>query len=81
MIVQNATTNTLLQTEAPDHLRGRVMGLYNVTFTGMSPFGSLQAGIVANSFGAPVALAVGGVICLARSLWLVVRAPEIRKIE
>jgi MFS family permease len=78
IMVQNATTNTLLQTEVPDHLRGRVMGLYNVTFNGMMPFGSLQTGIVANAFGAPIALAVGGIVLFSRALWLTARAKHIR---
>jgi len=81
LMVQNAATNTLLQTAVPDKLRGRVMGLYNVTFNGMMPFGSLQTGIVADAFGAPVALAVGGVICLVRALWLTLRAPHLRELR
>jgi MFS family permease len=80
MIVQNATTQTLLQTTVPDRLRGRVMGLYNVTFSGMTPFGSLQVGAFANSLGAPIAIAVGGAVCLARALWLLARKPEIRRL-
>ncbi len=80
MMVQNTMTNTLLQTEVPDRLRGRVMGLYNVTFNGMSPLGSLQSGVVANAFGAPIALAVGGVICLSRAIWLALRMPHIRNL-
>jgi len=80
LIVQNSTTNTLLQTTTPDHLRGRVMGLYNLTFQGMTPFGSLQAGIVANAFGAPVAVGIGGLMCLGRAVWLLVRAPQIRRL-
>lgn len=80
MIVQNAMTNTLLQTEVPDHLRGRVMGLYNLTFNGMTPFGSLQAGVVANAFGAPAALLVGGIVCFSRSL-LMARSTMLRKLE
>jgi predicted MFS family arabinose efflux permease len=80
MILQNSLTNTLLQTEVPDHLRGRVMGLYNLTFNGMTPFGSLQAGALANAFGAPAALLVGGVVCFGRSL-LMARSNALRKLE
>jgi predicted MFS family arabinose efflux permease len=80
LIVQNAMTQTLLQTTSPDSLRGRVMGLYNIAFGGMTPFGALQAGIVANAFGATVAIALGGVVCLSRAIWLLVRAPAIRRL-
>jgi MFS family permease len=57
-------TNTLLQTEAPDHLRGQVMGFYSFIVVGMSPFGSLQAGWIAEHAGTGVALAIGGSACL-----------------
>ena len=80
LIVQNSMTNTLLQTLSPDALRGRVMGLYNLTFSGMTPFGSLQAGIMAAAFSAPIAVGVGGIICLSRSVWLLLRHPELRKL-
>ena len=52
--------NTTLQLAAPDALRGRVMGLYALTFAGMTPFGSLFMGTMAEHFGVRVACAVGG---------------------
>jgi MFS family permease len=52
--------NTTLQLAAPDALRGRVMGLYALTFAGMTPFGSLFMGSMAEHFGVRVACAVGG---------------------
>lgn len=62
MIVNNALTNTMLQTLVPDGLRGRVMGFYSFMFVGMAPIGAFQAGAVAERFGAPLAVAAGGVI-------------------
>ncbi len=56
-------TNTLLQTEAPDHLRGRVMGFYSFVVLGLSPFGALQAGWLTEHAGVPVTLAVGATVC------------------
>jgi MFS family permease len=53
--------NTTLQLIAPNNLRGRVMGLYTVTFAGMTPFGSLLVGIVAERFGVRAACAAGGI--------------------
>ncbi len=81
MIANNAVTNTLLQTLAPDHLRGRVMGAYTFVFTGMAPLGSFQAGLVAEHFGIRAEIAVGGLVCLVASLllWrLVPEVPELR---
>ena len=57
-------TNTLLQTKAPDHLRGRVMGFYSFMVVGMAPFGALQAGWVSEHFGVRSSLAIGGTICI-----------------
>jgi MFS family permease len=56
--------NTTLQLIAPNHLRGRVMGLYTVTFAGMTPFGSLLIGFVAEHQGVRAACAAGGAIGL-----------------
>src|SRR5438552_2686461 len=78
MIVNNSLTNTLIQTTAPDHLRGRVMGFYSFVFVGMAPFGAFLFGLVAEHVGAPATLAAGGVIvALAVTIagWMV---PEIR---
>jgi len=41
------------------------MSFYAVAFVGTAPFGSLLAGAPAQRFGAPVALLVGGVVCVA----------------
>jgi predicted MFS family arabinose efflux permease len=65
MIVNNALTNTMLQTGVPDGLRGRIMGFYSFMFVGMAPLGALQAGFVAERLGAPFAIAVGGAVTAA----------------
>ena len=62
MIVNNSITNTLLQTAAPDHLRGRIMGFYSFVFVGMAPFGAFLFGLVAEHVGVPATLAAGGAI-------------------
>ena len=50
--------NTTLQLATPDALRGRVMGLYALAFAGMTPFGALLIGFVAEHLGVRVACAV-----------------------
>jgi hypothetical protein len=52
--------NTTLQLATPDALRGRVMGLYALAFAGMSPFGALLIGTIAEHWGVRVACAVSG---------------------
>jgi MFS family permease len=70
MVLNNVLTNTLLQTSAPDHLRGRVMGVYSFLILGLSPFGSLQAGYVAEHLGVRTAYATGGIVCAVVALGL-----------
>jgi MFS family permease len=58
-----ATANATLQGNAPDALRGRVMGLYSLVFQGMMPIGSLISGIVAKGIGVRWTVSLGGIIC------------------
>ncbi len=62
-------TNTMLQTEAPDDLRGQVVGFYSFIVVGMAPIGSLQAGWIAEHLGAGTAVLIGGAVCLVGSIW------------
>jgi MFS family permease len=64
------STNTLLQTEAPDDLRGRVMGFYSFVVLGLAPFGSLQAGWISEHFGVPASFLVGAGVCSLVALGL-----------
>jgi MFS family permease len=57
------STNTLLQTDAPDHLRGRVMGFYSFVVLGLAPVGALQAGWVSERFGVQTSFVVGALVC------------------
>src|SRR5581483_5110697 len=48
MMVETASTNTILQTIVEERLRGRVMAFYTMAFLGTAPIGSLIAGILAD---------------------------------
>ena len=61
-IVTMAATNTLLQTLAPGHLRGRVMSLHTTLFLGVFPLAGLVWGWLADRFGEAAVLAGGGVL-------------------
>jgi MFS family permease len=80
MIVNNALTNTLLQTLVPDGLRGRVMGFYSFVFVGLSPLGAFQAGAFAERFGAPVAIGMGAAVCAVAVVVAAWRVPQLREI-
>jgi len=56
------------------------MGLFSMLFVGLTPFGSLLAGVAASRFGAPRTLAAGGAAVLAASLAFHVALPRLRKI-
>jgi MFS family permease len=77
-IVTLAATNTVLQTVAPEALRGRVMSFYTMSFLGMAPVGSLCAGFAAERIGAPWTIALGGVVCIGGGLWFYATLPRLR---
>jgi predicted MFS family arabinose efflux permease len=81
MISINATINTLVQTSVPDDLRGRVNGVFAFLFIGMAPAGNLQAGILADMFGAPATLAIGAMICGAVTLYVLVRRRHVFAVD
>ena len=68
MMVQTASSNTILQTIVDEDKRGRVMSLYVMFNMGTAPFGSLLAGIAAARFGASETVLWGGVLCLVTAL-------------
>ncbi len=78
MMVQMASSNTLIQSMAPDQLRGRVMAVYSMMFMGMAPVGALFAGVAAHALGAPLTVAIGGAACIAGSLVFASRLPLFR---
>ena len=65
-----ATANTIVQTTAPDALRGRVMSVYMTVFAGTLPLGALIVGAVADAFGTPASLALGGTTVFLAALAL-----------
>ncbi len=67
-IAFSATANTIVQTVAPDRLRGRVMSVYMMVFAGSVPPGNLFTGGLAHLFGAPIALLAGAVLSLVAAI-------------
>ena len=80
MMMEMASSNTILQTVVDDDKRGRVMSFYTMAFIGTAPFGSLLAGGLAKIIGAPLTLTIGGVACLTGALLFARKLPELRKI-
>lgn len=55
---------TTLQILVPDRLRGRVMGIYALTWS-IGPLSAMQAGAIAIVIGAQGAVAIGGIVIVA----------------
>jgi MFS family permease len=56
--------STIMQRIAPDELRGRLTSLYFMVVAGGPYLGDVETGVVANAFGAEVAIVTGGALCL-----------------
>jgi MFS family permease len=78
MMVTN-NCNTLIQSDVPDVLRGRVMGVYSLIFNGAIPIGALLAGAVAERIGAPLTAMICAGILLVYALVAWVFLPDIRR--
>jgi MFS family permease len=68
-----SSSNTRIQAEVEDHLRGRVMGLWVFTFGATLPLGSLLVGHLAQVVGLRHALLVCGGLAVALALAFVPR--------
>ncbi|MCX7903867.1 MAG: MFS transporter [Caloramator sp.] len=64
MISFNTTSNSILQYNAPDEMRGRIMSVYSLVFGGLTPIGSLYSGTLAKYIGPQNAFIVSGIIGL-----------------
>lgn len=64
IVTQLVMMNTLVQTEVPDYLRGRVFSVYFWALQGVAPFGSIVIGGIAQTWNVPIAAIFAGTICL-----------------
>jgi len=64
-----AGTQTMMQTQVPEEMRGRVMSFYSMVFLGVPPLGSLLAGTAAERYRTPATVVTGGLICLLSALY------------
>lgn len=79
-ILHMGATNTLLQTFVADHMRGRVMAFYTMSFVGTMPIGSLLGGWMASRFGPAITLGIMGFLTLLGALSFYRDLPEFRRI-
>jgi MFS family permease len=77
--VSTIIRNTLRQLQTPDRLRGRMTGIMQVFFHGGPQLGEVEAGVVAQLFGATAAVVSGGIACLISTGWVAARFPQLRR--
>ena len=74
-----SANNAVLQHRIADDIRGRVMGVYLLTW-GLMPLGALPMGLVADRIGTPAAVAVGAAVSSGLAAWLGLTSAALRKI-
>jgi MFS family permease len=65
--------NTIRQLQTPDYIRGRMTSVNQIFFMGGPQLGEVEAGTVAQFFGAPFAVITGGIGCILAVGWVVRR--------
>ena len=69
-----------LQLLVPDELRGRIMGLWGMTFN-LLPLGGFYAGLLASYIGAPSAVMIGGTAVIAFAVFGAARDRQVRRLD
>ena len=71
---------TVLQLRVPEHMRGRVMGIYTITFS-FIPLGGVMGGVIASIYDERIAVALGAVILASIFLLVGITQPVIRNLN
>lgn len=75
--VSTIIRNTIRQIRTPDELRGRMTSVNQIFFQGGPQLGEIEAGLVAQFFGAPFAIISGGIGCILGVLWISRKWPQL----
>jgi MFS family permease len=79
-VISAVMRNTIIQTSAPNALRGRVSSVNSIFASGGPQLGQFEAGIIAQFAGAPAAALAGGLATLALT-GVLTAVPVIRRFE
>jgi MFS family permease len=80
MVIVSAMLSSLVQLNAPNEMRGRVMSIYMVAFRGGMPLGSLAGGWIATMTNTPAVLIVNGVLLTAVAAWFLLKSHGVREL-
>jgi MFS family permease len=76
--VSTVIRNTIRQLQTPDYIRGRMTSINQIFFMGGPQLGEVEAGVVAQFFGASIAVISGGIGTIV-AVWLIIRKwPQLR---
>ena len=78
--MQNTALQASMQMLVPDHIRGRVMGIYGMTYN-IRPLGGMQAGALAGLITAPFAIAVGGLAVAIFAIGSALASRNVRQMD
>jgi MFS family permease len=78
LVTAFSTVNSLVQENAPEAMRGRVLSIFGFAFRGGMPLGSLLAGALVTYFGAPLVIAVFCAVLVAIAGTTYLRSPVLR---
>jgi MFS family permease len=80
MVMVASTLLSLVQINAPNEMRGRVMSIFMVAFRGGMPLGSLVGGWIASQTSAPMVLTVNGVLLAVVAGWFLLKNYGVREL-
>ncbi len=75
--ISTVLRNIIRQLNTPDNMRGRMTSVNMIFFMGGPQLGELEAGVVADLFGAPISVISGGIGALIATLWVVRTTPAL----
>jgi len=75
--VSTIIRNTIRQLQTPDHIRGRMTSVNQIFFQGGPQLGEMEAGTVAQFFGAPFAVISGGIGCILGTVLIIRKWPQL----
>lgn len=75
--VSTIIRNTMRQLQTPDSMRGRMTSINQIFFQGGPQLGEIEAGAVAQFFGAPFAIISGGIGCIVGLMLIVRKWPQL----
>lgn len=76
-----SNSNSLIQLASPDHLRGRLIGIYFFAFAGTGTAGGILSGWLTAAGGTELAFAIAGIAGLSISAYVWVRSRAVPLVE